>query len=517
MSWRKRGVQATYTLDRVGFRTQQVSNLMIGDPAKPDLTVRRAVIQLRIKWNGSVEIYRIAARGVRLKGKLLPSGKVSWGQIDKLLPAPERQALPAARYQRRPSRRDHRTWLRPMAEWDLRSPAKAICPADLPGKLAASSPGLAFGACRLGQFRGFVDVGVTARRPHVKGPIGAQGLVCPASNLRLAQPRMEIDSSFAEAFDQFDGHGRLTMALFEAGENGLANVVSNLTFRGSPALAPRAHRPCRAEGAACQDPRRPHPLRRPLSAEYETGHARCCRRLWGQQRRPGAVDDGVADRSAGIGSRIAHRADRGGAGQCDPPRRQQFRCRWFSSAGQPTGRWRRADRDSQCPRSDRGARVEVSGGDGVTYYWPTNRIRIDGNIATSGGGLPDTRVSLASRRSGGPMSGQADIGPMAYGGSRLLLGTVRFAARRDGWTEVNTVALLDGPFSGGQRFGPSNSDLWPVRARRSLALWRRRASTRALQPCRLARSGLVRPACRCARPAARSCRSPPAGPLASAR
>jgi hypothetical protein len=51
------------------------------------------------------------------------------------------------------------------------------------------------------------------------------------------------------------------------------------------------------------------------------------------------------------------------------------------------------------------------------------------------------------------MSGQADIGPMAYGGSRLLMSTVRFAARPGGWTEVNTVALLSGPFSGGQVTG----------------------------------------------------------------
>ena len=84
----RRGVQATYTLDRVGFRTQRVSNLVIGDPANPDLTVRNATIQLRIKWNGSAEVYRVVARGVRLKGRLLPSGRVSWGQIDKLLPAP---------------------------------------------------------------------------------------------------------------------------------------------------------------------------------------------------------------------------------------------------------------------------------------------------------------------------------------------------------------------------------------------------------------------------------------------
>src|SRR3712207_3840902 len=39
----RRGVQATYRLDRVGFRTQQVSNLVIGDPKRPDLVARRAV------------------------------------------------------------------------------------------------------------------------------------------------------------------------------------------------------------------------------------------------------------------------------------------------------------------------------------------------------------------------------------------------------------------------------------------------------------------------------------------
>ena len=34
-----------------------------------------------------------------------------------------------------------------------------------------------------------------------------------------------------------------------------------------------------------------------------------------------------------------------------------------------------------------------------------------------------------------------------------MLGTVRFAGRPDGWTEVSTVALLDGPFSGGRVIG----------------------------------------------------------------
>ena len=77
----RRGVEASYHLDRVGFRTQQVRNLVIGDPKRPDLTARYAQIQMRLKWNGSFEVYRIVARGVRLRGRVV-NGKVSWGQID---------------------------------------------------------------------------------------------------------------------------------------------------------------------------------------------------------------------------------------------------------------------------------------------------------------------------------------------------------------------------------------------------------------------------------------------------
>src|SRR3954468_9416988 len=45
----KRGVQATYTLDRVGLHNQQISNVTIGDPKHPDLVARKALVQMRIK------------------------------------------------------------------------------------------------------------------------------------------------------------------------------------------------------------------------------------------------------------------------------------------------------------------------------------------------------------------------------------------------------------------------------------------------------------------------------------
>jgi translocation and assembly module TamB len=91
----QRGVRATYQLDRVGLRTQQVRNLVIGDPKDPDLVARYALIQLRWTLTGSVGVYRIVARGVRLEGKVV-QGRVVWGEVSRLLPPPTNKpfALP---------------------------------------------------------------------------------------------------------------------------------------------------------------------------------------------------------------------------------------------------------------------------------------------------------------------------------------------------------------------------------------------------------------------------------------
>src|SRR6266496_3055548 len=67
----RRGVQATYHLDRIGFRTQEMHDLVIGDPKRPDLVAQHAIIQMRLKWNGAFEVYRVFARGVRLRGRLI--------------------------------------------------------------------------------------------------------------------------------------------------------------------------------------------------------------------------------------------------------------------------------------------------------------------------------------------------------------------------------------------------------------------------------------------------------------
>ena len=88
----ERGVRATYQLERVGLRTQVVRDLVIGDPKNPDLSARYALIQLRWGLTGSVSVYRIVARGVRLKGKVV-NGRVVWGVVSMMLPPPSNKAF----------------------------------------------------------------------------------------------------------------------------------------------------------------------------------------------------------------------------------------------------------------------------------------------------------------------------------------------------------------------------------------------------------------------------------------
>jgi hypothetical protein len=75
---------------------------------------------------------------------------------------------------------------------------------------------------------------------------------------------------------------------------------------------------------------------------------------------------------------------------------------------------------------------------------------VDGLIEMTGGGLPQGRILLRQPRSGAPMSGVAQFAPYAAGESRLAFAPIRFAAGRDGSTQVSTIAVLDGPIPDGR-------------------------------------------------------------------
>nr|WP_314445241.1 YdbH domain-containing protein [uncultured Sphingomonas sp.] len=447
----RRGVQATFTLERIGLRTQQVSNLVIGDPRRPDLTARLAQIQMRIKWNGQVEFYRVVGRGVRLHGRVV-GNRVSWGQVDRLLPPPSGKpfALPDISVDLADTSIAVAT---PFGPIGVAIEGEGKLTGGFRGRLAAAAPALDAGRCTLTGMRAALAVSVAARRPQVSGPLSAANFTCPASNIAIAQPRFDINSRFSEGFDRFTGRGRMSAAALAAGVNRLDRFNADLTFGGQPTRVLGTVKLSAAGARMAQLTA----ARTRLSGSYMLNAARGQITLVadyganGVDLDPGLVRPFTAALGGVAGTPLEPIAGgiRTAVERSTRALSAAGKLRLVNVAGGGAVRVETAD-----VRSASGARILVGGdGDGITYYWPGNDLRVDGRVRTAGGGLPTADLALSMPRGGGPASGRLVMQPYAAGGARLALDPVRFAALAGGGTRIETVALIDGPLSGGQVTG----------------------------------------------------------------
>lgn len=447
----KRGVQATFTLDRIGLRTQQVSNLVIGDPRRPDLTARLAQIQMRIRWNGQVEFYRVAARGVRLHGRVV-GRRVTWGQVDRLLPPPSGKpfSLPDISVDLADTSIAVAT---PYGPIGVAIEGEGKLTGGFKGRLAAASPSLDAGRCTLTGMRAAFAVSVAARRPQVSGPLSAANFACPASNIAIAQPRFDIDSRFSEGFDRFNGRGRMSAMALAAGVNRLDRFNADLTFGGQPTQILGTVKLSAAGARMAQLTA----ARTRLDGDYLLNAAQ------GQITLVADYGANGVDLDPSLTQPLT--AALGGAGGTPlEPIAQALRASFdrATRAMSASGKLRLVNVagggavrvETANVEGASGARIQVGGGgDGITYYWPTNRLRLDGRIRTAGGGLPSADLALSMPRGGGAVSGQLVMQPYAANGARLALDPVRFAGQASGGTTIQTVALLDGPLSGGHIAG----------------------------------------------------------------
>ncbi len=402
---------------------------------------------MRLKWNGSFEVYRVYARGVRLRGRLV-HGKVSWGQIDKLLPPPSNKPFQLPNFALDVA--DSTIALAtPFGPVGVALQGNGMLSGGFKGHAAIVSPRLVPGRCAANNLRTNVAVSVIARRPHIDGPVTLDSFVCPASRLAVVTPRFDAKASFNESFTSVDGSGRMAISTMTAGANGLAAFAGELTYKG-PLSDVRGRVKLSAQrsrmGTIYADRTR-------LNGGYALGIRAGTFAMVGDF----AADSAALDPSmlAGVSQPLAAAAKT----PIGPVARNignalTRTARNFNSAGTIRivnfpggGAARITSADIKGPG---GARARVFGGSGVTYYWPSGGLRIDGNIEMAGGGLPNARLSLRQPRAGAPMSGVADIQPYTINGTRLALTPIRFGPGPGGTTALSTVAQLDGPFPDGR-------------------------------------------------------------------
>ena len=442
-----RGVKGSFTLDRVGLRTQQISNLSIGDPEHPDLTAKRVLIQMRLKLNGSIDVYRIVARGVRLRGTVLKSGRVSWGELDKLMPPSSGKpfSLPDVVVDIADSSISLKT---PWGPFGFSVHGNGNLTGGFKGNFVSYSPKLDTGRCTATEVSGHAAIEVKARHPHVVGPLTANQFSCPASKFSIVQPRLDLDVDFAEAFNKYDAKARIMSQVLTAGDNGLAAMDGRITLigdlidaRGAIDLSAQKSRlgTITAERTQLKGKYR---LKTTAGSVVMVGEYLANGATLAPSMTAGLTGALEATKSTPIGP-VAN-----AIGNAIRKSAQSFDVsggiRLVNFPGYGAARVTDAKVITQT-----GGRATISGGKGVTYFWPKGQLRINGTIAMAGGGLPAGSVTI-HQADNGAINGFGNFRPYVVDGSRLTLATLKFAAEANGATSFSTVAGLTGNFPGGQ-------------------------------------------------------------------
>ena len=86
-----RDIKASYEIDEIGLRTQRLRNVVLGDPANPDLTAKIVEVDIIIGF-GTPTIRAVRASGVRIRGQYI-GDKLSFGELDKFMDPRARSRL----------------------------------------------------------------------------------------------------------------------------------------------------------------------------------------------------------------------------------------------------------------------------------------------------------------------------------------------------------------------------------------------------------------------------------------
>ncbi|SMF77015.1 intermembrane phospholipid transport protein YdbH family protein [Allosphingosinicella indica] len=442
----KRGVNARYQIADLGLRRQRLVDVVIGDPADPDLVAKAIDVDLSLGFDGSTKVEFLRIRGARLKGRVV-GGELRLGEIDKLLPPPSGKpfTLPDIDVDIDDSSLRLET---PAGRVGLAIRGRGNLADGFDGRVVAKAPRMALGDCRLERGVARVALSVRERRPGIEGPVGAGGLQCAGRGVALEAPEAIVDARLSEALDRWRGNARLALPSGRIGDRAFARLTGTVGFDGS-ANAMRGTMDLAAEQARM-------PKLQSGALRLAGGYR------WTERGGVAASGDAAADglrfapsllapATAPLESLDGSPVGPIGAALADAVRRAgrsanvRGRFQLVSDAGGGALRIRRMTADTAS-----GARLALSGGTGATYYFGLGRARLDGTVTLAGGDFPDTRIALSQPVAGAPIRGTATVAPMAAGATRLALAPVRFGPGAGGATRIETAARISGPLADGR-------------------------------------------------------------------
>ena len=439
----KFGLPARYEIESIGTDAQVLRNVVIGDPARPDLTIERVTVAIEARW-GVPGLGRITLDRPRLFARW-KDGRVSFGSLDPLLytgsKAPFR--LPDLDLAIRDGRGRIASDL---GDLGVKLEGEGRLRDGFSGVVAAIVPQGRFGACTLTRASLYGKLSVSREKPRFAGPLRLGELACPLEALRLGESALAIDATFDPALDGAEGKASLAAGPLGLGAAALAGASGETRFAWRK-QALTAHYDLTARQLA--------------SGALAVGELSAKGALRAQQNFARLETEGdLAARALRPGSGLARllaTLERSGAGSMAAPLAAQLRT---ALARETPGSRLTA---SYLARSGEGGlslivpQANLRGGSGQTLL-AVSRLslsadgngapRLTANFTAGGRGLP----KLAGRMERGPGGGIAMrlmMADYAAGPARLALPRLTLVQAPSGALGFSGFLRLSGPLPGG--------------------------------------------------------------------
>ena len=412
-------VPARYTLAALGPGRQRLTNVVIGDPAQPDLVADWIETETVIGIGGA-RVTGVRAGHVRLRATLV-DGRVSLGAIDRLLPASSGApfALPAIDLAIADARVQLAT---PAGVFGVKIAGSGRLDDGFRGTVAAVADRIAATGCMATRIAVALQVQTRSGKPRLTGPVRIGGVECAGTG--AAGLAADLDATLAPDLTHWAGRVAVTTQRLAGKGFGAPDARGDGSFDGD-AQATQGHiavsldRPSTAMGAA---------RTLAIAGTYRIADTDA---FVGNLR----VDDAML-----AGGTTARFADAGRATTGTPvapivraiTRAAAAATRDIGGDADVGFAWR-AGKGALRIASARiatasGVRATLGGGAGVRIDWPGAATSVDTDLALAGGGLPGVRASLRQAGARDPLRGIATVDRYAAGGATLALTPVAFVA-----------------------------------------------------------------------------------------
>lgn len=222
------GVPATYKIESIGPSRQVLRDVVIGDPAHPDMTIERVETELTARF-GTPTIGAVTLVHPRLYGSYR-GGKLSFGTLDKLFFGGERKEpfrLPDLALTLVDGRGLIESDYGPVG---IKAEGRGGLRDGFAGTLAAIAPKVEAQGCYAERATIYGAIKVSDEKPRFTGPLRLAGLDCEASGLSFDNVGLRLDATFDKTLDGVEGRAGLETDTLALGDNRVLGTDGTASF-----------------------------------------------------------------------------------------------------------------------------------------------------------------------------------------------------------------------------------------------------------------------------------------------